>query len=140
MEDARPNEEVELVNTFMYYGLEKVGFDRSQIEKCERLSLERFISFFGVCPKTTKEMFSALKEVEPFQHKCSMLYFFLTLTWFKSYMTYPVLSGLFKLTENTVRKWVWVYAKGIQSLKESKVRRSEKKCLVICILCLNFVF
>ena len=141
MEDATPAEEVELVNTFMYYGLEKVGFSRKQIDNSnERLCLQRFVSFFGVCPKTCKEMFSALKEVEPFRVKCSMVHFFLTLAWLKSYGTYSVLSGQFKVTENTVMKWVWIYAKGIQSLKESKVRRSRKTCSYFLYFMAQFVF
>ena len=52
MEDATPAKEVERINTFMYYRLEKAGFSQKQTEISNvRLSLQRLIFFFRVCTK-----------------------------------------------------------------------------------------
>ena len=58
----------------------------------------------------------------------------------KSYGTYSVLGGQFKVTKNAVIKWVWVYDKGIQSLKESKVQKGKKTYPYHLYLWLNFCF
>ena len=119
------------------FGLLKAGFSEKSIERTnEKVKIQRFISFYGCCPKTFTAIFMALKESNSFQGKVSMVHLFLGLTWLKTYMTERCLAGFFGLTENTVRKKVWQYTSAIQSLKPSKVRNDFLlfSCVLISIV------
>ena len=130
----RPGDD-EVEDNFLYYGLEKVGFSREQVQQTNRdTSMKRFTSFFGCCSRTSKVLFAALKESKSFRCKPSLLYFFMCLTWLKTYSTKRVIAGMFQVHENTVRTWVWKYAKGIQSLKERKVRHCLYSFLLLSLL------
>ena len=127
----RPRDD-EVENSHLFYGLEKVGFSRGQVEKTNRdKSIQRFTSYFGCCPRTSTALFAALKDANSLQSKPSLLYFYMALAWLKSYLTERVLAGMFKVHENTVRTWVGKYAIGIQSLKEQKVRKSSSPFFIL---------
>ena len=117
----------------LYYGLEWAGFRQYGIRGTNKdMKVERFISFFGVCHLTCATIFLALKKHrEERGDDSSLLYFLLTMSWFKTYATESVLAGMFSLTENTVRKWIWEYAKSLQWLKPSKVR-TRRTALICC--------
>ena len=108
---------------FLHYGLEKVGFNRDQIERTNmETNKGRFVAYFGVSPLATFKFFQSIEESNYFEKKTPLPHFFLCLVWLKGYLSESLLAGMFKLNENTVREWIWKYAKAIQSLKQSKVR------------------
>jgi hypothetical protein len=47
--------------------------------------------------------------------------FFLALHFLKCYPTEELLSGKFKMSEKSCRKWIWYYIKKVQALKVKKV-------------------
>ena len=107
---------------FLEFGLSKAGFSEKSIQRTnEKGKIQRFVAFYGICPKTYANIFLALKGNDAFQGKLSMGHLFLVLLWLKSYMTEPILAGIFGVSENTVRKNTWKYAIAIQNLKTSKV-------------------
>ena len=112
-----------LEDRVLSYGLERAGFHQNgDQQKSKAVQRERFVAFYGVCYRTCSAIFEALKISRAEAGDVSnLLHFLVTMFWFKSYVTEPVLSGLFQLTENTVRKWIWEYARALQRLKPSKV-------------------
>ena len=107
----------------MCYGLEKAGFYCARIQSVAlKTNLERFVSFYGVDPKTCVEVYTSLKASDGLAKTTSVVYFFLTMAWLKTYSKEHVLAGIFGVSENTIRKWIWINLKGLQSLKASKVR------------------
>ena len=112
----------ELEKNILSYGLETAGFRQfGVLETSPELKRQRFISFFGVCPSTCAAIFVALKTGSEIGDGCRLNHFLLTMCWMKNYVTERVLAGMFEMTEKTIRKWIWKYAKMIQSLKAAKV-------------------
>ena len=114
-------------DNILSYGLERAGFRQYGAQRtCKAVQMERFVSFYGVCHQTCAAIFEALQvSRNEVGEGSNLLYFLVTMFWFKAYVTEPVLAGLFQLTENTVRKWIWVYARSLQWLKPSKVRKMK---------------
>ena len=116
-------------DSVLSYGLERAGFRQYLIQKTNKAAqAERFVSFYGVSHRTCAASFDALRKIRADAGVVShLLYFLVTMFWFKSYVTESVLAGVFQITENTVRKWIWEYARSLQLLKASKVRIIKTK-------------
>lgn len=106
------------------YGLERAGFRQYGKEQTNTaVRMDRFVAFYGVSHRTCAAIFEALKKSRADKGEpSSLLHFLLTMFWFKAYVTERILAGLFQMSENTVRKWIWEYATSLQLLKQSKVR------------------
>jgi hypothetical protein len=102
---------------FMNFALSFVGFEsRQNISKKE--NLRRFRGFFGIGPQAACKVYLDLIETSDIELK----HFCLTLNWLKSYDTELILSGWWRMHEQSVRQWVWSISRSIQNLKEKKVR------------------
>ena len=112
-------------DSVLSYGLDRAGFRQYGIQKTNKESqMERF--FYGVSHRTCAASFEALRESRKDAGKDShLLHFLVTMFWFKAYVTESVLAGVFQITENTVRTWIWEYTRSLQSLKSSKVRLTK---------------
>jgi len=111
---------------FLFLGLELMGFGLRNPPRTKK-DVDRFLACFGTTPESASAIFDALQVttnekayVKPSDLK--FRYFMMTLNWMKSYQVEHVLAGLFKVHEDTVRKWTWFYTKRIQGLKEEKIR------------------
>ena len=112
----------EAEESILSFGLETIGFREQQNQRTnQNTKLERFSSSFGAWPQTCCGLLTALEGLPGFA-PVKLRNFFLAMFWLKNYPAEPVLAGIFKMTENTVRKWIWKFGRAIQSLKESKVR------------------
>jgi hypothetical protein len=121
-------------------------------------SIRRFRAAFGASPESCCKIFADLQTIEPATRmKHNAAYFLMTLQWLSTYMVEEILAGIYKLSEKTVRKWIWDYTKAIQALKEQKVRSREltgkmqsslfslpllvhrlEYCLLSAVVCGNF--
>jgi hypothetical protein len=54
-------------------------------------------------------------------NKANPKHFLMCLYWLKNYHVETAISAVFGYHEDTVRKWIWKYARAIQGLKEHKV-------------------
>jgi len=106
-------------------GLKSVGFDSyGQESNCLKTKILRFRASFGCDPKTCAAVFTEIQSID-LEGSCvkyhDVNYFLMTLNWLKSYKTEAEISGVFNVTEKTLRQWIWNYTKSIQALKEKKV-------------------
>jgi hypothetical protein len=114
-------------NDFLLLGLRLVGFDDcGHRTTSAATSIRRFRASFGTTPESCSKIFADLQTgacaavVTTTKHNA--VYFLMALQWLRTYMVEETLAGLYKLTEKTVRTWIWEYTIAIQALKEQKVR------------------
>jgi len=114
---------------FLVLSLELMGFEGSVDEPIVRTKkmFDRFMGCFGTTPEAASAIFSDLQtttidEARVASTVIKFKYFVMTLNWMKSYKVENELAGLFKVHEDTVRKWTWFYTKKIQALKAVKIR------------------
>ena len=109
--------------TVLAYVIERAGFPQSERQPNRSKQVERFVAFFGVSHRTCAAIFMAMQAARVEGDEIlSLINLLITLVWLKTYVTELVLAGMFKLNENTVRKWTWKYTALLTSLKASKVR------------------
>jgi hypothetical protein len=101
---------------FMKYALSFVGFESRQ-DVAKKENLRRFRAFFGIGPQAACKVYCDLIDTSDIELK----HFCLTLNWLKSYDTELILSGWWKIHEQSVRQWVWSISRSIQQLKDKKV-------------------
>jgi hypothetical protein len=112
----------------MRIGLELCGFDwRRQNKACRALNLRRFKAHFGSNPIVYAQIWEDLQTTmipkARIDGKACVDSFLMAILFLKLYPTEEALSGVFKICERSVRKWVWYYVSKIQALKRAKVRR-----------------
>lgn len=94
-----------------------VGFEyRQDVTKDE--NLRRFRAFFGIGPQAAGKVYADLIQTSK---SFELKYFFLTLNWLKSYDTELILSGWWRMHEQSIRQSVWSVSTAIQNLKDKKV-------------------
>jgi hypothetical protein len=107
--------------SMLSYGLSLVGFHRARQNVSTGTNMKRFVSFYGVEPKTIVALFDDLKAKFPvFVEKLALM----SINWLKSYDTERVLAGRWEYTERTIERKVKEYVRRIQSLKDKKIRFS----------------
>ncbi len=116
----------------MRIGLEMCGFDgRRQNKACRALNLRRFKAHFGSNPIVYAQIWEDLQTTmipkARIDGKMCVESFLMAILFLKIYPTEEVLSGLFKICDTSVRKWVWYYVTKIQALKKEKVRQLTSK-------------
>jgi hypothetical protein len=105
--------------TMLSYGLSFVGFPCARQNVSTGTNMKRFVSYYGVEPKTIVALFDDLKaKFTLFMEQYALM----SINWLKSYDTERVLAGRWGLSERTIEPKVKAYAKMIQSLKETKIR------------------
>jgi hypothetical protein len=123
-------------NEIAMLGLRYAGFDdKRQLASSAETNLKRFRDSFGALPLSCAQMIvdfqsedlGELRIVKP-----NIVYMLMSLCWMHTYVTEHALAGMFNITENTVRKWCWFYARAIQGQKCKKVRS------VSCFLMIEF--
>jgi len=112
---------------FLVLGLELMGFSvrNPQAPLVHKKDVDRFLSVFGTTPAAASAIFYDL-QTTPIAaarvDKINFKYFMMTLNWHKGYKVESEYTFAFKVCEETVRKWTWIYTKRIQALKEAKIR------------------
>jgi hypothetical protein len=112
----------------MRKGLELCGFDgRRQNKASKALNLRRFKAHFGSMQVVYAQIWKDLQTTRipeaRIAGKVCVDSFLMAIHFLKIYSTEEVLSGLFKICERSVRKWVWYYVIKIQAHKKEKVRQ-----------------
>jgi hypothetical protein len=103
-------------------GLERAGFDEAQQRRnSEDTNCRRFRAWYGSEPKVYARMWWDLKESEEITEEHNLDKFLMAMHFCKCYTLEEQMAGTFKLTERTVRKWVWFFLKKLQAQKEKKV-------------------
>lgn len=89
-------------------GLHAVGFGlQRQGKSCQENNIKRFCSFFGATPLVCSIIFRDLQIIDIGNAaicKPKVMHFLMTLNWLKRYQVELTLSGLFKLSEESIRK------------------------------------
>jgi hypothetical protein len=112
----------------MRKGLELCGFDeRRQNKVCRAKNIRRFKAHYGSSPVVYAQIWEDLQTTRiraaRIDGNACVDSFLMAIHFLKVYPTEEVLSGLFKICDRSVRKWVWYYVTKIQALKKEKVRQ-----------------
>jgi hypothetical protein len=106
-------------------GLSQVGYSINQINAAlAETNRKRFQDFFGVSPTVCSTIFYDIQVLNLGQNqikKPKALHLLMTCYWLKRYSVEPITAVLFKTSEDTVRKRVWMYCRAIQALRRYKV-------------------
>jgi hypothetical protein len=110
-------------------GLRLVGFsDGKQITTSLKKKEEVFVSWFGSLPKRCCALWHNMTTIrienEAILDKPELKYLLMTLYWLFCYNKLMIIASIFHLHEDTVGKWVWIYATALQKLKDHKVHLS----------------
>ena len=96
--------------------------DRASTDVSYAKRVNRFKSCFGVHPILFRRLWTALNEIDK---ERNVDRFFLCLFWLKNYPTESVLAVQFNLLEDTVRMWIWYYARCLEILSESYIQMPD---------------
>ena len=100
-------------------GLEYAGFDHTrQAKNNERRKTTWFKAFYGVEPSTVAAVFEDVRSVSSCVTIKNLL---MTMNWLFLYETYPVLSGRWKIAEETIAKQVVAIGLIIAKLSRKKI-------------------
>jgi hypothetical protein len=114
-----PHDELEKLG--LYYA----GFTDTRQEAASfETNMKRFRNSYGILPLSCSQIMVDIQadDIGDWQIiKPNAIYLLMSLCWMNTYVTESTLAGVFKISENTVRKWCWAYAKAIQALKSKKV-------------------
>jgi hypothetical protein len=91
---------------------------------CEETQIERFRSCFGLDPKGCLALLHDLQTHDLGEShivKFNAYYFMMTLYWLRTYSKETQLAAQFNVSERTVEKVLWLYARAIQALIRTKV-------------------
>jgi hypothetical protein len=109
-------------------GLDLAGFDRRrQSSISRRRKVKCFKAFYGSHPIVQAQIWEDLQKNEagPIATKMKEIMnldsFLMCFYFLRCYPTLKQLSGMFGMSEKSVQKWIWFYAKKIQALKAKKV-------------------
>lgn len=106
-------------------GLQLIGWDeRRQAKVAVATNVDRFCSWFGPPPRACCALWHDLQTIDTGNDRLEnpdLKYFLMTLHWLRVYNTLKIIGTVFKIHEDTVGKWVWLYAKAIQAFKSRKV-------------------
>ncbi|KAL3795955.1 hypothetical protein ACHAWO_010211 [Cyclotella atomus] len=92
----------------LFVGLTYVGFDGSRQDIRDEMNRERFCSFFKLCPEGILDAYRYFSEHSEEEGDIMEFRFFLiALNFLKLYDTEHVLSGRWRLDEETLRKQIW---------------------------------
>jgi hypothetical protein len=116
-------------------GLRFVGFDTQRVQNVSlTLNLRRFKSHYGSHPIVYVQIWNDLQStpcLDAFvdSKTINLVFFLMTLHFFKCYPTEEQLAESFQVGERSVRKWCRFYAQKIQALKEQKVSEAFSCCV-----------
>ena len=107
-------------------GLDLIGYNEARLaNKSEEKKNECFRRAFGASALVCAIIFHDLQEYDLPEditiNKPKPKPFLMCMNWLKRYQVEIMLSATFGYHEDTVRKYNWMYAQGIQALKTYKV-------------------
>ena len=106
-------------------GLSFIGYDEERTNRTHNnKNREHFLKSYGVSPLVCSIIFGDIQVLDIGDDKISKpkpKHFLLCMFWLKRYQIESILSIIFGYHEETVRKWIWIYARAIQALKPHKV-------------------
>lgn len=106
-------------------GLSQIGFSSSQVENAPKnTNNSRFLSAYGASSKVCCCIYEDIKNLDIHHSGISNpkpYLLLICLHWLKRYPVEHMMSAMFAMNEDTVRKWIWIYCAAIQALKPSKV-------------------
>jgi hypothetical protein len=107
-------------------GLSFVGYDEERTNRTNNnKKSDHFQKSYGVSPLVCSIIFGDIQVRDIGEAKISKptpKHFLLCMFWLKRYQVESMLSITFGYHEETVRKYIWMYARAIQALKPHKVR------------------
>ena len=110
-------------------GLELVGCDYRQQQRVGRATnLVHFKSFYGSNPVVYAEIWEDLQTTDNQEARidadcCDVSSFLMAMNFLKLYGTEQARAVLFKICEQSARKWSWFFVKKVQALKNQKVHQ-----------------
>ena len=110
-------------------GLDLVGFNFQRQQSVRRSkNIERFCTHFGSRPAVCANIWSDLQltedpdvRVEPSKIGSSLEHLLMAAHFLKCYPKENESEAIFKLSDSTIRKWVWFYVQKLQALKAQKI-------------------
>jgi hypothetical protein len=122
-------------------GLSFIGVDEERTNRAhDNSNRDRFTKSYGVSPLICTIIFGDLQVLDIGDKKISKpkpKHFLLCMFWLKRYQVESLLSTIFGFHEETVRKWLWTYAKAIQALKQYMVSTCYEWFILDTICCLK---
>lgn len=114
-----PTSIVVMSNDIFQAGLEYAGFDQARQAKNNKgRKIIWFKAFYGVEPTTVAAVFDGIKSAS---NPVTIKEFLMTMNWLFLYETYPVLSGRWKISEETIAKKVVSIGLLIAKLSREKI-------------------
>lgn len=109
-------------------GLLYAGFDHARQNVSHETSMLRFKGFYGSSPIVCKKIWNEFQTTPVVNARIErkqlrLDYFLMSMYFLKCYPTELQLSGMFKVSEKTARRWIRFYLQKIQALKSQKVCR-----------------
>jgi hypothetical protein len=120
-------------------GLMYAGFDQArQAKNNEARKIKWFKAFYGIEPTTVFAIFEDIRNDSRKQVTAKKL--LIALNWLFLYDTYPVLSGRWKYSEESIMEWVIHYALLIAKLSREKIVYELKDNIALgrTVDCVNF--
>lgn len=110
-------------------GLAFLGYQMNE-RSSEETWIRRFRAHYGSKPVVYSRIFADLQttpiaEARVEGNKISLQYFLMTIYFLRHYPTELVLESRFKVSEKTVRTWVWYYVAKLKELKRQKVNLQD---------------
>lgn len=121
-------------------GLMYAGFDQArQAKNNEKRKMKWFKAFYGIEPTTISAIFEDIRNDSRKQVTAKKL--LMALNWLFLYETYPVLSGRWKYSEESIMTWVVEYALLIAKLSREKIVFELKDNIALgrTVDCVNFI-
>ena len=115
------------VDQMLLQGLRLAGFSTKRVQNvCLNDNLRRFKSHYGSHPIVYARIWEDLQTTtypNAFvdSKTINLVFFLMTINFFKCYPTESQLAAAFHVCERSVRKWCHFYAQKIQALKQQKV-------------------
>jgi hypothetical protein len=109
-------------------GLQTIGFDITKVNNVnEAKNVDRFRASYGASPLVCSIIFNEVRTRnigDATIHNPRIKHFLMALHWLKRYPVEKVMTVIFKLHEDTVRRKVFEFVEAIQALKVYKVKLS----------------
>lgn len=115
------------------------GFDQAcQSKNNAERKMKWFKAFYGIEPTTISAIFEDIRHDS--RKRVTAKGLLMALNWLFLYETYPVLSGRWKFSEETIMKWVVEYGLLIAKLSREKIVFELKDNIALgrTVDCVNF--
>ena len=118
-------------DALLFLGNQLVGFDANRQVVRRQKNLERFCCYFGSKPavysaiwtdlQTSANVTALVTQDDINGGKTCVEHLLMAAHFLKCYPKDNQAEGIFKLSDTTIRKWVWLYIEKLQALKQEKI-------------------